>query len=570
MIDATRTVTALGPRSLALRALAAALTLALAACGTVPEPPAGPPEGPPEGEPPSLTVTLASAAVNLLRGAAADVEVTVTRAGQPSGDVTLSVAGALPPGVSATFAPDTLGSGETESVLTVATTAEASAGTFDVQVVAASADAGNGAAEATAQLVVDVDGLTVEGRVVDLYGVPLRDVLVGSQGETDVTRADGTFTLADLAVPYDLMAARRDVEVLQEYQGLSTPTPELVIFQDFEAPDLASSARISGDVAGGGALAADEEVYACVEGTAIVVFGCSYVRSGETAYEIEATWLSPAPQKVRVHAFLAHVVGDTVIDFRGYDTFEVDVADGDDLSKALGFDAVETRSLTGRISPWSGPTPPAVVEAVAAVRFSDKLSITISAAGSTGPLAMPVPALPGEDWEYDLAVAGYEYTPFTSSRVWLTAAGLDAGEVVLPDAPGLVRPEHGAFDVTLETEFEVAGLTGQAKTFYWAPTTFGGPVFAVTTTEDVVTLPDPSELGLGLPKPWGAYRWGVVSTQDGSVDDALAGMLELWSAVASLMNFVGGAPTADGQVVEAGDWEFTFDPCCAVGADMVP
>src|SRR5690606_40829996 len=55
----------------------------------------------------------------------------------------------------------------------------------------------------------------------------------------------------------------------------------------------------------------------------------------------------------------------------------------------------------------------------------------------------------------------------------------------------------GEAGVSLNTPFGVTGLEGEVKTFVWSEDSTSGPMIAVTTTRDEVTIPDPSQIGLG-------------------------------------------------------------------------
>lgn len=556
MLDAEPSPRARGLGPLALRVLAAAAALALAACAPEPEPPV---EEPLPGEDPSLIVTLSESSLSLLRGASTTLEVDVTRAGPPTGDVTLAVDGALPAGVTAVFDPPTLGLNESTSLLTVSADATTADTAFELVVAGAAADLGNGSAEAEASLIVDVNGLTVQGRVRDVFGRVLRDVLVGSQGKRTVTGPDGGFTLTDLAVPYDLMLVRRDVPALHEYEGLTAADPDLVVYHRFQLPAGISVASLNGYVAGGAPLPAGEMVFVCAEGLNAVVYGCDPVEGGEDSYELQLSWHTRAPQEVRVHAFHALLkADDTVDEYLGYSVVTGTIGDGDAFTRDLVFEPVDTTTLTGTVVRGQGGDAMYDPVVLAAVRFSDRLSMVVSGGYAPGAFAMAVPSLPGEGWEYDVLAGDGLFTSASISAAWSTVVGPDIGQLELADVPSLVRPAHGTTGVTQATGFEVAGLGGRAKTFSWVHSD-GYPSFALTTMSDVVTMPDPSEVGLAVAPPAGVYEWGALSARGGSVDEEAGRMAASISAVTSLYGRFGGAPTDDGLAVLAGQWEFELD-----------
>lgn len=101
---------------------------------------------------PAISVSVGGANVEVVRGAAVDVEVTLTRVGAADDTVFLDLTG-LPPGVTATFAPAVLTATVLTSTLTLTAEAGATEGTSVLTVTATS-----GALEAQATLTLDVLG----------------------------------------------------------------------------------------------------------------------------------------------------------------------------------------------------------------------------------------------------------------------------------------------------------------------------------------------------------------------------------------------------------------------------
>src|SRR5690606_15888374 len=145
-------------RAVTARALAllASVALLLVACG----------------QPASITLTLDTASVELIRGSQVDIEVTLVRSGSASADVVLSATG-WPANVTASFAPGRLVAGATASALTLT----AGAGASDGQVTVTVSGAANGLV-ATADLELEVTSLSVTGTMLDLLGTPVTGVAV--------------------------------------------------------------------------------------------------------------------------------------------------------------------------------------------------------------------------------------------------------------------------------------------------------------------------------------------------------------------------------------------------------
>src|SRR5690606_10807417 len=79
----------------------------------------------------------------------------------------------------------------------------------------------------SADLTLELTSLSVSGRVVSLLDIPVAGASVRSQGDSDITDADGTFTLSGLSTPYDLAIWNQADAWVQIFEGLTTPDPLL-------------------------------------------------------------------------------------------------------------------------------------------------------------------------------------------------------------------------------------------------------------------------------------------------------------------------------------------------------
>jgi len=107
------------------------------------------------GATPSITLAAGSSAVSVIQGTTATVPLTITRAGGFAGAVNLTAAG-LPTGVTAAFAPASLGAGITTSTLTLTVAANAPVGTSPIVVTAA----GTGVTAQTATVALTITAAT--------------------------------------------------------------------------------------------------------------------------------------------------------------------------------------------------------------------------------------------------------------------------------------------------------------------------------------------------------------------------------------------------------------------------
>jgi len=476
----------------------AAFALLLAACGS-------------PGVSPGLQVSLGSASMAIVRGATAEVQVSLTRLGGATDPVDLSVSG-LPASVTATFSPATLDGATLTSTLTVSVAAAASGAITDLTVTATS-----GSLSDDVVLSLEVTSLTVVGRVQATLARPLTGATVASQGETVFTDATGTFTLTGLSVPYDVTVSSAGGNGgLHVYEGMISPSPTLrPTFASLDTPTPGFDAVINGSLLGG-AVGVDEVVIVCVEGLVVAVYGCDTLVAAETDFSISAAWFDGAIAATRLHALHIEIDADSLpVAYLGYETIELNLSDGSVTLADLDFDPVDAASLTGTTAhPMSMPDSVLLVSP----RFGPNLSVPIIQLDDPGAdFEVLVPDLPGLGYDVLFVASGVDDTVYT----WKHDVGLDAGDLVVTAPAQLVAPANGAPGVDLATSFGTTEAGGGARTYVWAPDGTG-PFIGLTTTRTNVTIPDPGSGGFAFPAGL-AYEWGVVGHGDGDVDVAASG-----------------------------------------------
>lgn len=546
-------------------ALIAAAALLLAACAQQTPPVEEPPPGPPPD--PAVELALDRSTVEVLRGGTALVEVTLVRIDQlaePAGaepaeaepteaePAVLSLEGSLPTGVTATFDPPELTGTDDSSTLTMAVDAAVAETSLDLEVVV---DAGE--LSSRQALVVEVVGLTVMGLVEDHFGQPLAGGRAGSQGQTVLIGADGSFTLNGLAVPYDLMVGSGPAGRLHVFEGLTDPAPVLVPYGELETPVGDGASTIAGKLLDGDALASDERVTVCVEGHLLVIYNCAFAFGGDDEYTFDATWFGDLSQGATLHA-IHYLEGadDETIAYLGYDSLEVTLSDGATTTWDITFEPVGSSRLAGTIERGTGIASGMLV-VVGFVRLGQNLAMLVSGVSDEEDFSILVPDLPETAPLYDLAVAD-GYTSPESALAWRSAVGPDVGTVKLLDMPQVTGPANAEVGVSLTTPFGVVGLEGQVKTFIWSGAAGTGPMIALTTTRDAVTIPNPAALGLGgmLPR-WQNMGWGVSSSTRPDVDSATTEFREMSGLVMALFR-LGSLPPGEGSYVSIGEREFGF------------
>lgn len=527
--------------------LFAVSVLALAGCA----------QGPGQEDPtpdPAIELTLSRSTLEVLRGGSNDVGVHIVREGGADDPATLTIEGTLPTGVTATFDPPELTGGELSSTLLLTVDAAATEATLALEVVVESGELSD-----RRSLAVEVTGLTVVGRVEDQFGRALPGGRAGSQGQTVVVGQDGSFTLNDLYVPYDLMLGSGPGQRLHVFEGMTDPQPVVAPYTQPELVGGEHEATVEGQLLAGDPLGQDERVLICLEGHAVVIRACARPFPGDTAYTFDPTWFGGAQQEATLHA-IHYLEGtdDLTTAYLGYDSQDVTLEDGQTLVWDLELERVGTSVMTGTIERGAGVSGGDLI-AVGAVRVGKTLSMPVNGAIDEEQFSILMPDLPARSPIYDLLVVDGFNTSDTSFA-WLAETGPDVGVVALLDLPVVYGPAPGEAGVSLNTPFGVTGLEGEVKTFVWSEDSTSGPMIAVTTTRDEVTIPDPSQIGLGgMTGAWQAMMWGVTRSMHPDVDSATRTYREL-SELARALFAGGSAPLGKGKYAVIGEREFVFGP----------
>lgn len=509
-------------------ALVATVALVLAACGQTP----------------SITLSLDAARAELLRGGDVQVEVTLTRLGGATADVALTVTG-LPANVDASFAPATLSGGALTSTLTLSAAAAAVEDVYDLTVTAT----GTGLT-ATAPLTLDVVSLTVTGRIVSLFDLPVSGVIVDSQGDTDVTDANGEFTLRGLSVPYDLTAWSLADTWMHVFEQLTADEVRLSSLFAVAIPALARTAAVSGTLTGGVMpVPAGHEVIVCLEGLDGVVLGCDSVAPTENSYSIPANWGGPATRQARLHALQVNSNGtEYPVSYPGYATMDVTLTDATptvadlDLGSALPTTTVDV----------DVDAPVAITNTSATVEFGTYLEMAVAN------IASPVTAHAFVMPVIDDASHGFIATTADSRTGWLSDVTGSTATVVVPDVPTLVSPADATVDVTNSTEFTAANPTGGPLTYTW--NIAGGPSLALTTMSTSHVMPDPEEFGVTIPAAANG-GWQVIAGSGPSTENGASVIADYFNALFIQVAGASPGPKGDGTIAQSSStWSFMTAP----------
>lgn len=456
--------------------------LVLAACSA---PPAG------------LGIALDAPAIELLRGTEAAVSVSVTGSG--ADPAPLSISG-LPANVTATFAPPTVMAGATTSVLTLSAAPAASEGPTAVTVTVT-----QGTRAASTDLTITVSSLTVNGTVFGLLGDPVAGVGVAIGSSIASTDAAGAFTIAGVAVPYDVTLYSAAGAWGHVFEGMTSASPELLPLGVINDTGYAEG-TIEGSLPA--VVPVDSGAIVCAEGLGAVVLGCGTVSSGATDYTFTVLLPGNGTAGVRLHALLsAQDVDGNPTSFTAYGTATgtatANVTTTIDIPASV---ATATANLPIALSLPAAYTPSFLT---ASVRLSPAATVPARDAYVAFPanVSIPVPVI-GEG-SYNV-IAAAEAADGSATYGWVSGATVATGAAMTLPAPVVqVAPADGASGVTTGTTFSIASAAGAAHTFVFSPNVAGDPVFAVTTMSDTATIPNLNAFGLAVPGS-APYSWAIL------------------------------------------------------------
>ena len=345
-------------------------------------------------------------------------------------------------------------------------------------------------------------------------------VVIGRQSA--VTGASGSFSLANVSVPYDLSVvdpapSATEQSRVTQLVGLHGTSPVIEVLANVAPAPGTNGASLTGTVTGGAAAPNATHTGLAVQATSAAdgAIGSSFApgTAPNKNFDIAVTWpgsqASVAPVLYALQ-FTPDTGIPTAYGFAGVYSDPTPVtAGGAAANLVVPLTATTDSSVAGTIVAPAGYTVGVtglVIETTnhGAFRFDQQ------GASSTFSFATPVaPFLSGiEIVAYASGPAGED-----SYATLAVSAGTTGNALTLPLAPSTVSPASQQSAVDSSTTFSWAPVAGEHCLYeVRAHSGLGGnPDYFLKTTSTSLTLPDLSAFGAGLPAHT-AYTWVVSCT----------------------------------------------------------
>ena len=363
----------------------------------------------------------------------------------------------------------------------------------------------------------------LDGRATDSLGVGVPNISVAPVGRAPVvTGIDGSFTFADVATPYDLVAFSAADAWAHVFLDLTTAEPEIVPGEAMLGGSFLEGSEATIDLTPDVVVGANQVLVLCVENPALAMSACEDVQPGDPYPEsITAGWYGPGSVDATVRGVVYTLGADDLpSDALRMGTATITVEDGDALPLALATAPVADVDVSVNVDVPVGSTLEGLGAIVALPDGRNALRIPFGTPiGTGGTIALPdiagasvVVAATGSDANGSEIIVWSDPIALATSTVDLT----------LPEAPALLQPADGAAGIGAGAVFEVQERPGEAYAFLFEPSA-SGPFLLVSSVEGRVTMPDLADLDPALSVPSGQpYEWGVFAFSPVAGADALA------------------------------------------------
>jgi hypothetical protein len=347
---------------------------------------------------------------------------------------------------------------------------------------------------------------TVNGQVLDNFGIGRSGATVIVGGKTTTTDATGRFTVSGIASPYDVVIiAPAPDKAATIYTQLTRTDPKLL---DLDANSPAThSATVNGALTGGDALPTPTgEVSAVSWGSPESSTG-TYVTVNPYSFSVD--WSGPVTTTGTLRGLQWTIDSNgTVTGYRSHGTrTAVSLTANNNVSSLdIGLGVLQTGNVSVTIVP---PGTHQVAQRDLTLNFSDGTYFPVSSDSlSDTAFSVPVPTGIG-------ATATARATAFEgdAGTVSIAQVGLQAGgsaSLTLPSPAVVTAPADGATGVDTSTDLVWTPVAGGIHVLFLTGAA-NDPGYAIVSGGSRTRIPDLSAQGLGLPagRPYDFTLFGI-------------------------------------------------------------
>jgi hypothetical protein len=347
---------------------------------------------------------------------------------------------------------------------------------------------------------------TVNGQVLDNFGIGRSGATVIVGGKSTTTDANGRFTVSGIASPYDVVIiAPAPDKAATIYTQLTRTDPKLLDFDANNGPTY--SATIGGAITGGDAFPTPVgEVSAVSWGSTESSTG-TYVSASPYSFSVD--WSGPATTTGTLRGLQWTIDGNgTVNGYHSHGTRTgVSLTDSNNITNAdVGLGVLQMDSVSVTIVP---PGTHQITERDVTLNFSDGTFFPVSADGLTDTaLTVPVPTGIGATATVTATAVENDAGTVSVARVGVQPGG--STSLSLPAPAIATAPGDGATGVDTNTDLVWTPVAGGIHVLFLTGAG-NDPGYAIVSGGSRTRIPDLSAQGLGLPSghPYDFTLFGI-------------------------------------------------------------
>ena len=359
--------------------------------------------------------------------------------------------------------------------------------------------------------------ITVTGKVITNNNLPIANAPVIITGRpATTTDANGSFTITDVAVPYEVTVVGSKIGIT--YRGLSRSDPTLVNTRSSAIPP--NVATVSGTISGGAGYPQPATRTSIVSLSSAEFTSSATPNPANGGYTLQPNWAGATTSTTILRALQwdknAAGMPTTYVGY-GEKTGVAITAGGTFSGQNIAMTALSNQNISGIVT-----VPAALVLETKSLllTFPTKGSVSLGTeSGTATAFTYVVPTITGAVLSVTAFAAGSGVGQCSVTKAGI-APGTTGITLTIPDPTILSLPVNAATGVTTTTPFSWSPVSSAI----YAVTLVGpgSQYYIVITGGNSGTIPDLTALGLGLPKS-ASFAWQVQSYGPFSSIDAAAG-----------------------------------------------